>query len=142
MTASAELSFTSAQPPGSVQRSASSLSRTSSNLLGSLPNESGRVQQKIDPRRERSGAQSIDGGKSTCSKPISPVLSAVSSSRTLRRPDETMLPSVSESAGSKCRHKSEIAERWCLARPPDVKLGSEGSRAGQLLHCDVHPGRC
>ena len=48
-TASAGLSFTSAQPPGSVQRSASSLSRTSSNLLGSLPNESGRVQQKIDP---------------------------------------------------------------------------------------------
>ena len=43
-------------------------------LLGSLPNESRRVQQKIDPRRERSGAESIHGGKSACSKAVSPVL--------------------------------------------------------------------
>ena len=43
-------------------------------LLGSLPNESGRIQQKIDPWRERSGAESIHGGKSACSKAVSPVL--------------------------------------------------------------------
>ena len=43
-------------------------------LLGSLPNESGRVQQKIDPGRKWSGAQSIYGGKPACSKAVSPVL--------------------------------------------------------------------
>jgi hypothetical protein len=42
--------------------------------FGSLPNERRNVQQKIDPWRERYGAKSIDGGESTCSKSISPVL--------------------------------------------------------------------
>jgi hypothetical protein len=43
-------------------------------LLGSLPNESGRIQQKIDPRREWSGAEGIHGGKPACPKAVSPVL--------------------------------------------------------------------
>ena len=43
-------------------------------LLGSFPNESGRVQQEIDPGRERLGAQGIYGGKPACSKAVSQVL--------------------------------------------------------------------
>jgi hypothetical protein len=43
-------------------------------LLGSLLNESGRIQQEIDPWREWSGAEGIYGGKSACSKAVSPVL--------------------------------------------------------------------
>jgi hypothetical protein len=43
-------------------------------LLGSLPNESRRVQQKIDPGREWSGAEGIYGSKPACSKAVSPVL--------------------------------------------------------------------
>jgi hypothetical protein len=42
--------------------------------FGSLPNERRGVQQKIGPRRERSGAENIDGGEPTRPKSISPVL--------------------------------------------------------------------
>ena len=43
-------------------------------LLGSLPNECGSIQQEIDPGRKRSGAQGINGGKPACSKAVSQVL--------------------------------------------------------------------
>ena len=42
--------------------------------FGSLPNERRGVQQEIDPGRERSGAQNIDGSETACTKAISPVL--------------------------------------------------------------------
>jgi hypothetical protein len=43
-------------------------------LLGSLPPESRRVQQKIDPRREWLGAQNIYRSKPVGSETVGPVL--------------------------------------------------------------------
>ena len=44
-----------------------------SDLLGSLSNKRRCIQQKVEAWRERSGAENIDGGKSACSKAVSPI---------------------------------------------------------------------